>query len=326
MRPAGSGSTDSSYSRGLNTFARLTAAATFVLIFTGGLVTSTGSGLAVPDWPLSLGQFFPAMIGGVLFEHGHRLVAGSVGLLMLSLAMWIWRREPRILLRRVASLALAAVVLQALLGGLTVLMRLPVPVSVAHAGLAQVFFCLSVVLAVCTGRAWMHSTARATDSSRPSLKFLAWVSTGLIFGQLLLGAVMRHTGAGLAIPDFPLSFGRLLPPEWTLPIAIHFAHRVGALVVSVGVLWTVSQVERCHTDCPELLWPARLLGGLLVLQVCLGALTIWTARMTLPTTLHVSVGAALLATSLLIGLRAGRLLSSQRVSRMGAIIAEGGVA
>jgi cytochrome c oxidase assembly protein subunit 15 len=245
---------------------------------------------------------------------------------MLSLAVWIWRREPRILLRRVASLALAAVVLQALLGGLTVLMRLPVPVSVAHAGLAQVFFCLSVVLAVCTGRAWMHSAARATDSSRPPLKLLAWVSTGLIFGQLLLGAVMRHTGAGLAIPDFPLSFGRLLPPEWTLPIAIHFAHRVGALVVSAGVLWTVSQVERCHADCPELVRPARLLGGLLVLQVCLGALTIWTARMALPTTLHVSVGAVLLATSLLIGLRAGRLLSCQRVSRMGAALAEGGVA
>lgn len=311
----------------MNFFARMTAAATFLLIFTGGLVTSTGSALAVPDWPLSLGQVFPPMAGGVLFEHGHRIVAGTVGVLMLALAVWIWRREPRSALRRVAFAALAAVLLQALLGGLTVLLRLPVAVSVAHAGLAQVFFCLSVVLAVCTGRSWIQSpVGQARDLFRPSLKLLAALSTGVVFLQLLLGAVMRHIGAGLAIPDFPLSFGRTLPPQWTLPIAVHFAHRVGALLVIAMVLWTVSRVERGHADRPLLLRPARLLGALLILQVCLGALTVWTGRMVLPTTLHVSIGAALLATCVLMALRAGRLLRTQPVAGVSAALAHGGMA
>jgi cytochrome c oxidase assembly protein subunit 15 len=137
---------------------------------------------------------------------------------------------------------------------------------------------------------------------------------------------MRHVGAGMAIPDFPLSFGRLLPPAWTMPIAVNFAHRVGAVLVVAAVLWTVGRVERCHAGQPLLLWPARLLGALLVLQVCLGALTVWTARMVLPTTLHVSVGAALLAVSLLVSLRAGRLLRVQPSACLPTAVAEGGVA
>src|SRR5688500_14902935 len=135
------------YRRGRHLFGALTAASTLVRIFIGGLVTSTGSGLAVPDWPLSYGQLMPPMVGGVFYEHGHRMAATAVGLLTLVLALWTARREPRASVRRLAWTALAAVITQGLLGGLTVLFLLPAPISVTHACLAQVFLCVLVALA-----------------------------------------------------------------------------------------------------------------------------------------------------------------------------------
>ncbi|MEE9219774.1 MAG: COX15/CtaA family protein [Acidobacteriota bacterium] len=294
----------------LQCFAWLTAAATFVLIFTGGLVTSTGSGLAVPDWPLSLGQWFPPMVGGVLYEHGHRMVAGTVALLILILALWVWRRERRRAPRWLAAAALVAVLLQAILGGVTVLLRLPVAVSVAHACLAQAFFCLCVVLAMCLGCAWNAPVCRKPDALRPSLRALSILCATVIFAQLVLGALMRHLGAGLAIPDFPLAFGRLLPPLWTAAIAVHYAHRIGALLAVTAALWLVARAEGHYAAEPLLCRPARLLSALLLAQICLGATTIWTARAAFPTTLHVSIGAALLATSVVLALRAWRLTES----------------
>lgn len=290
----------------LHRFAVTTAVATFVLLFVGGLVTSTGSGLAVPDWPLSFGQVFPAMTGGVLFEHGHRLVASAVGCLTLVLALWIALAEPRPGVRALGLLALFAVVLQGVLGGVTVLYKLPLAVSVTHACLAQVFFCITVSLAVVTGRRWQ---AVAVPTAAPSaLPLLASVTTGLVFGQLVLGALMRHMGAGLAIPDFPLAFGRFVPPLVTEPVRVHFAHRVGACVVAAAVLSTAALTLRRHPAEPSLVRPALLGVLLLVAQVTLGALVIWTARAVLPTTTHLLVGAALLATCLVLALRASRLV------------------
>src|SRR5277367_2879284 len=132
--------------RGLHRYARLMVAATFILIFAGGLVTSTGSALAVPDWPLSFGKFFPKMEGGVLFEHGHRMIAGTVALMMLALMVWTLRRERSARARCVAMVAFGLVIFQAVLGGLTVLLRLPLAIAVAHAATAQAFFCLTVAL------------------------------------------------------------------------------------------------------------------------------------------------------------------------------------
>jgi cytochrome c oxidase assembly protein subunit 15 len=286
---------------GLHRFAVLTAAATFALLFVGGLVTSTGSGLAVPDWPLSYGQVFPPMVGGVLFEHGHRLIASGVGLLTLGLALWIVVREPRAGVRALGLLALFVVVLQGVLGGVTVLYRLPLAVSVSHACLAQIFFCLTVTLALVTGRSW-QAPARRTVA--PPLPQLAAITTGLVFVQVLLGALVRHMGAGLAIPDFPLAFGRVLPPLVTSLITVHFAHRVGALVVTGAVAAVLVLVLR--RDEAELRRPALLAGGLLLAQFTLGAFTIWSQRAVWPTTAHLAVGAALLATCLVIALRAGR--------------------
>lgn len=293
----------------MHRFAVITSCSTLLLIAVGGLVTSTGSGLAVPDWPLSYGQFFPKMVGGVLYEHGHRMVAATVGLMMTVLAAWILIAEPRRWVGWLAGAALFAVILQGILGGITVLFLLPTAVSVTHACLAQAFFCLTVVLAVVTGSRW-----RDAGRSRPleeaggaRLATMAGILTLVVYLQLILGAVMRHTGAGLAIPDFPLAFGALLPPLDSLPVAIHFSHRLGAVAVSAVAVWVAGRVVRRHRGESLLMRPVVLLLILVAVQISLGALTVWSSKAVIPTTAHVACGAAVLATSLVLALRAHRL-------------------
>jgi len=276
-------------SRGIHRLAAATAAATLVLLFVGGLVTSTGSGLAVPDWPLSFGQVFPPMVGGVLFEHGHRLVAALVGCLTLVLALWIAIGEPRPMVRAAGLLALFAVVLQGVLGGVTVLYKLPLAVSVTHACLAQAFFCLTVALTIVSGPRWASPPAPLSADGSP-LALLAGATTAAVFGQLVLG---------------PLAFGRVLPPLATPYVTIHFAHRVGALVVALAVAVTVTHVLRTHRT--ELGRPALLAATLVIVQIGLGASVIWTRRAVVPTTAHLAVGAALLATCVALTLQATRL-------------------
>jgi cytochrome c oxidase assembly protein subunit 15 len=288
-------------------YAVLLACATLLLVIAGGLVTSTGSGLAVPDWPLSFGQVFPRMEGGVLFEHGHRLLAATVGLLTVILALWTRATESRAWVRRLAWLMVGAVVVQGLLGGTTVLLRLPDAVSVAHAGLAQLFFALTVVMAAATGeRAQLHGRTGAPVTEAPiaSTRALTLFTAFAIYVQILLGAIVRHTGAALAIPDFPLAFGRLVPAFTSSLVAWHYAHRIGALVVSLLVVWTSVRIALRHGREPELARPAILLVALIGLQVFLGALTILTLRAVVPTTAHVATGAALLATAVLLTVRA----------------------
>ena len=289
-------------------FAVVTAGATLGLIFVGALVTSTGSGLAVPDWPLSFGQAFPPMVGGVLFEHGHRLVAAGVGLLTVTLMVLLGQWEPRAWVRWLARGAVLAVLLQGTLGGLTVLWRLPLAVSVTHACLAQAFLCLVVTLAVCTAPGWQARPAPWVEQKQPTLPALAVITVGVVSLQLILGALMRHMGAGLAIPDFPLAFGRLVPPLDAPAVVLHFVHRLGAVVVTLCVGWTVARILSQYRAERRLLRPALLLVGLALLQLALGALTIWTRRAVLPMTAHVAVGAAVLATSVVVMLRAARLI------------------
>jgi cytochrome c oxidase assembly protein subunit 15 len=294
-----------SSSPALHRLAAFTAAATLVLLFAGGLVTSTGSGLAVPDWPLSFGQVFPAMEGGVLYEHGHRLVASFVGFLTLILALWTVVADARPGVRALGLVALFAVVLQGVLGGVTVLYKLPMAVSVTHACLAQVFFCLTVALALVTSRTWLAPPA-VPPAAAERVATAAATATAVCFVQLVLGALMRHMHAGLAIPDFPLAFGRLIPPLVTPYITVHFAHRVWALAVVAAVGWTALRALRG----PDVAWlrrPARVALALVVLQITLGAFTIWSRRAVVIATLHLVVGASLLATCLLLALRARRL-------------------
>jgi cytochrome c oxidase assembly protein subunit 15 len=297
----------------LHRFAKLVAGATFILIFIGGLVTSTDSGLAVPDWPTTYGQFmfsFPLsqMVGGIIYEHGHRMVASIVGMLMVILAFWLWLREPRPWVRRLGLVALLAVILQGILGGVTVLYLLPPAVSVSHGALAQAFFCLTICLALFTSKEWQQPPAKIEDTHRPSLPTLTVATTAAVFLQLLLGAVMRHTKSGLAIPDFPLAFGRLIPPFDSSKIAIHFAHRLGALIVTALIIWTAVRIMRNYRNEARLFRPALFLIGALLAQLTLGAFTIWTQKDVIITTAHVATGALILGTSLFLTLRAHRLL------------------
>jgi heme a synthase len=264
----------------LHLFAALVALSTAILIFAGGLVTSTGSGLSVPDWPSTYGWFmftFPLekMVGGIFYEHSHRLIASGVGFLIAVLALWLWRAEPRGWVRRLGFVALAAVITQGILGGITVLWFLPKPVSISHAALAQLVFCLTVAIALATSRGWRQAYDRAgvTLGNDRLLQQIAIATTALIFVQIVAGATMRHNEAGLAIPDFPLAFGQLIPPHWDLKIALHFAHRVGALMVTILVLATTGHVFYHHRRRAELVRPSALLLVLLAVQITLGALT-----------------------------------------------------
>ena len=293
----------------LRFFTKLVALSTAVLIFAGGLVTSTGSGLSVPDWPNTYGWnmfLFPLdkMVGGIRYEHSHRLIASTVGFLIVILAVWLWRAEPRQWVRRLGYIALAAVITQGILGGITVLWYLPDPISIAHASLAQIVFCLTIAVALFVSRGW-------TDEHQPPvrdplLQRLTMATTAWIYVQILLGATMRHTDAGLAIPDFPLAFGHLIPPQWDPKIAIHFAHRVGALVASALIIAAAGHVFYHHRRQRELLRPSALLLVLLAIQITLGAYTVLTAKHYIINSLHVVTGASVLATSLVLTLRTQR--------------------
>ena len=293
----------------LHRYAVLVACSTVLLIAAGGMVTSTGSGLAVPDWPNTYGWFmfsFPLekMVGGIFYEHGHRLIASTVGFLTIVLALWTWRVDSRPWVRKLGFIALAAVIVQGLLGGLTVLLLLPAPVSIGHAGLAQLFFCATVALALFTSSNW-HASRGLVDDVR--LRSLALSTTVLIYLQIILGATMRHIGAGMAIPDFPLVFGGILPPAWNLGVAVHFAHRLGAIIVICGIVATALHVRTQHRSNALLLRPALLLVGLVVLQATLGAFVIWSGLSPVINTAHVVNGALVLATSLVLTLRSYRV-------------------
>ncbi len=304
----------------LHRYAVLTAGATLLLIMAGGLVTSTGSGLAVPDWPLAFGMVFPPMVGGVLFEHGHRMIATFVGMLTVVLAVWIWKSEGRRWLRYLGLAALAAVVVQGLLGGITVLYLLPTAVSVTHACLAQIFFCLTISIALFTSRGWQVPGSPVEDRGSVPLRGLTILASATVFLQLLLGAIMRHMGAGLAIPDFPLSFGHVFPPLDGLPLGpeegalvtrsqvlVHFAHRSWSVIVLAVVVWVASQISRRHPGRRAVAGPARLLLGLVIVQVAVGAHVIWTGKAVAVTTVHVATGASILATSVVLCLQTWRL-------------------
>jgi cytochrome c oxidase assembly protein subunit 15 len=228
-----------------------------------------------------------------------------VGFLTIGLVIFVWRADPRRWMLRLAFVALGAVVLQGVLGGLTVLFFLPAPISIGHAGLAQLFVCLTVSIALFTSRGWREAPRPRVDD--PLLRQGLTALTALIYAQILIGATVRHLGAGLAIPDFPLAFGHLLPPAWPLPVAIHFTHRMVGLLIAIVVIATAAHIWRHHARRSELTRPAWTLLGLVVLQITLGGLVVLSARQPVINTMHVANGAAVLATSLVLTLRAYRV-------------------
>jgi cytochrome c oxidase assembly protein subunit 15 len=292
----------------LRRFTKLVALATLYLIFAGALVTSHDAGLAVPDWPTTYGEnmfTFPISKwrANIFYEHGHRLVASTVGFLCIIQAVWLQRREPKRFVRRLGWLSLGAVIVQGLLGGITVLLFLPKAVSISHATLAEIFFCLNVSIAFFTSR-WYQRLSTIVKGDAPVR--MAWGLTAIVFLQIIAGAVMRHLKAGLAIPDFPLSFGRVVPDFATVEIVSAYVHRVGGFVVAAAVIAMAVRLLRYDSD-----HPLRALGVLLVVvvaaQVTLGGYVIWSAKQPHITSLHVMLGASTLALSLILTLSARTL-------------------
>src|SRR6266487_1358553 len=192
----------------LNIFVWLTAIATLFLICSGGMVTSKNVGLAVPDWPTTFGYnmfLFPISkwVGGILFEHTHRLMGSLVGFLTIILAVWLWLSEDRQWARNLGVIALAGVILQGILGGLRVTMMKD-EIGIFHACIAQAFLGLLVVIALVTTNFWRTLANERIDPQEFALiKTLAITITIAIYVQLALGATMRHQHRDLAILDFP---------------------------------------------------------------------------------------------------------------------------
>ena len=367
----------------LHRFALLTALATFLLLGAGGLVTSHGVGMAVPDWPNTYGYnpfFFPfsKWVGGIFYEHTHRLLASVVGMLTGILALWLHGRAARpfmrwtgaallILgianelllpkrwadgivsgaaglvmlgssffwprcepaakwLRRLGWIAFVAVVLQGVLGGLRVVLS-DDALGIYHATLAQLFFALTCSIALFTGKGWERSfrpEPRPRGSDLPvrgngGFNLRHWLvgTTALILFQLVLGATMRHQHAGLAIPDFPLAYGRLWPatdpesvarynerrvevvaanPITAFQIDLQMAHRIVAALIVGGVGLCAWRVKRIRGLLGAIVF-AWL--GLVLVQAALGAATVWSNKAADIATAHVLVGALSLVTGVL---------------------------
>jgi len=293
----------------LHRFAKFVAGCTVLLVLAGSLVTSTDSGLSVPDWPTTYGwnmfTFPPSKwVGGIFYEHGHRLIASTVGFLTIILAAWLWTSESRRWMKWLGVTALGAVIAQGVLGGLTVMFFLPAPISTAHAGLAEIFFCMTVAIALFTSPRWIAGYGGHVEDLS-DLRTFATTTTVLIYCQILVGATMRHTDAGLAIPDFPLMFGHLWPTHWDPKIAVHFTHRVGALLVAISIVATAVTVWK-RTALGELRRPAALLIALVIVQITLGAFTVLSRRDMWINSFHVVCGALVLTTSLVLTLRTWR--------------------
>lgn len=293
----------SSRSAFLHGFALLLAGATFFLIIAGALVTSNDAGLATSDWPLSNGQVFPEMVGNLFWEHGHRMVATSIGILTIILVVLLYLKEKRRWVRKLGLIALAGVIAQGLLGGLTVKLMLPLAVSSAHATLAQLFFCTTVSLAVFTSRSWFEDRPVSEDQGSPQLRYILVAAAVTILLQLVLGATLRHS----ATWDKPL------------PTELLLTHIGGAITVVLVLGSAILMVLRRHRGQSFLVRPARLALALLLVQLCLGGLAYWTRTLSPDdpqplhpmvgiTVAHVACGALVFATTIVLTLRAFKVL------------------
>src|ERR1700741_1234301 len=285
------------YNRGLHRFAVVLACWTFLLIIAGALVTSNDAGLSVPDWPTSFGSLYniPKLVGGVRFEHTHRMIAQVAGLLTIILAIWTWRIEKRRWMRILGFAALITVIAQGILGGITVLFYLPPAVSSAHAALAQTFFCIAVAIALFTGQRWVEEQPRVEfDTRRPSLFTLTLLSIFVLYVQLILGAMFRHHGL-----------------SW-------WPHVVHAVVVSFVLAWTAVRALTVYSNIEAVRRPAVLMISLVIAQLCLGFTAFLTRvswgrasvqpelPMGISTVTHVAVGALLLASTVILAIQVWR--------------------
>ncbi len=294
------------YNRALHRLATFAAFWTFVLIVAGALVTSNDAGLSVPDWPTSFGSLYklPPMVGGIKFEHTHRMIAESVGLLTIILAVWLSRTDRRPWMRKLGWAALGTVIAQGILGGITVLNFLPPSISSAHATLGQTFFCLIVAIWLFTGRTWVEEPRQKLPTKKPSIQVLTGLAVTSIYVQLILGAAFRHHGI------------KLLP------------HIISATVVTFVLLWTVVRVLTEYPQVDQLRKPAVALLTLLMVQLGLGFGS-WVTRvewgrdavqperaMVYTTVAHVAIGALLLATAVVLAIQSWRHVAIPTAERI----------
>ena len=271
-----------------------------MLIVLGALVTSNDAGLSVPDWPTSFGSLYkiPPMVGGVKYEHGHRMFAEFVGLLIIVMAVWTQRVEQRKWMKVLGWIALAAVIGQGVLGGLTVLFYLPWAISTAHATLAQTIFCVVTAMALFTSRSWLQDSEPIFEHGvTPNTPALTTIAAACVWVQLILGAAFRHSGI------------KLLP------------HLIGACVVTAMLCWTVVRVLSRYGSVAQLRKPAQTVLALLMIQLGLGFFAYLTrlqwgkdavqpmASMVISTVAHVAGGALVLATSVILAIQTRRMIS-----------------
>lgn len=381
-----------------------TTAATMLLILMGGLVTSHGAGMSVPDWPNSYGYnmwLFPPSLwwdkGGIFYEHSHRLLATGVGMLAIVMTLlafpapaerktrsaltwgglagviagivilltlpprtertgwhvaasyaaligvagsiyavcfaWLPRKhEPRRWVRRLMVGVLAFVIFQGVLGGLRVVL-IELHLAIVHGIVAQLFFCTAALAAMVTSRWWNKAPNMAWSEDYESgrrLTRVAWIAFAVVFAQLIIGALMRHNAAGLAIPDLPWAYGKVIPPLTAAeldtanqhrafrlhmdPVSLaqiwlHMGHRIGAILASAVIVWLVAKIFRQHSGQPVLTRPAILLLVLLAVQITLGVYTVILQKPADVASAHVGVGATVLVFCFMLAVRSMRLYS-----------------
>jgi heme a synthase len=292
--------TNTLYNPNLHRYSTFTACCTFLLLIAGALVTSNDAGLSIPDWPLAYGSLTPPMVGGIRYEFTHRVIATCIGILTIGLAVWLWRAEKRGWMRWLGVAALGGVIAQGILGGMTVRMFQPPPVSAAHATLAQLFFSTVVAIAVFTSSWWSRELATVEDSRNPPLRSLVVWTAVAVFLQLILGAAFRHKAFGI-IP-----------------------HLIGAVIVTMLIFMTAGALKYRFANIPELRACARILHILIGVQLLLGAGAYWSriyaARFPQPvdvmvalTVVHTVTGALVLAATLVTSLITFRLVGAPKL-------------
>lgn len=287
------------YNQRLHYFAVFSACLTLVLVTAGALVTSNDAGLSIPDWPLAYHSVVPPFVGGIRYEFTHRVIAACEITISLIFALWLWRAEPRKKVRNFGLIAVGTVIGQAILGGMTVIFRQPVWISVSHATLAEIFFCTVVSLALFTSRWWWQEATVMEDSGSPQVRTLAAATAVATLLQIVLGAEFRHKGLGIG------------------------PHLIGAAIVTGMIFWTAGAIRRRFPTSPALTRCRILLHALIGTQLLLGVGAWWSrvATQTDPqpmpvmvtlTVAHVVVGALTLAGTVGVALVANRLLSHER--------------
>lgn len=316
----------------LRLYAKFVCASILFLIFLGGLVKSTESGLSVPDWPTTYGHFmfsFPLdqMVGGIKYEHSHRMVASVVGLMTLVLTLWLFKSSAAPWLKKLGVAAFVMVVLQGVLGGLTVIHFLPFWLSSLHGTIAQIYFLLVIMIAYALSKEYKDRRGQDYHPADGRFIRMAIIFTAMILIQLVIGNVLRHTESGLAVPDFPTMGGTLIPTfnsammerinAWRFEhnydtvsmgqVHIHILHRFWALLILLKLIYLNMLVYKDFLNRPLILKTMFLLNATVLIQIMLGIATVLSMKEVYTTTFHVTVGAITLGLGFLLVLRSSPL-------------------